>query len=218
MRFMRRFALASISIAFAAAMASAAPTPPRAEPKSSATPTATAEDESAAANRALAEQEYKKGYKDAQEATKLEQSGKSADATARFGKALKHFEAAIATYEPYAEAWNMVGYCARNVGDLKRAFDAYDRSLAIDPDLAEAHEYVGEAYLMTGNVEKAKEQLAWLTAKESKLAAELAAAIDAAEKGKAPAERKGWGAPEPDKPPAAAATSDSTASDSTGAR
>ena len=216
MRAKRRFALAPLPLAFVAALAlasaaAAAPSPPSSEPSQPVTPTATSTpaDQDAAETRALAEQEYKKGYKDSEDATKLKQKGKTAESTEKFGKALKHFEEAIRLYEPYAEAWNMVGYCSRNVGDLHRAFDAYDRSLAIRPDYEEAHEYVGEAYLMAGNIEKAKEQLAWLTAKKSDEAKVLAEAIDAAEKAKAKGEAAPattWTAP---------ASPDSAAADST---
>lgn len=223
MRAKRRFALAPLPLAFAAALAmaavaSAAPSPPRSEPSQPAEPaeTTTPADQDAAEKRALAEKEYKKGYKDSQDATKLKQKGKTAESTEKFGNALKHFEEAIRLYEPYAEAWNMVGYCSRNVGDLRRAFDAYDRSLAIKPDYEEAHEYVGEAYLMAGNIEKAKEQLAWLTARKSDEAKVLAQAIEAAEKGGKPAST--WGtAPAGETAPATAAPAspDSAAADST---
>jgi Flp pilus assembly protein TadD len=220
MRLMRRFALASLSIVFAGAVtgsvATASPSPPRSEPSQPATPTATAAsgDETTPDNRAVAEQEYKKGYKDSKDATKLKKSGKTAEATEKFSKALKHFEEAIRLYEPYAEAWNMVGYCSRNNGDLRRAFDAYDRSLAINPDYEEAHEYVGEAYVMAGNLEKAKEQLAWLTAKKSGEAKELAESIEAAEKARAKAGSKPGAAPSP-VAPASPASTDSAAVDST---
>lgn len=161
----------------------AAPTPPG---SSGANREAAASDE-AAKNKALAEKEYAKGYEDAQKAKKLAKEGKTAAATERFAEALPRFEEAVKLHERYADAWNMIGYCARQVGDLKRAFDAYDRALAIDPDHEEAHEYLGEAYVKAGNLEKAKEQLAWLLAKKSDEAEELAEAIEAAEK-EAPAE------------------------------
>ncbi len=188
----------------AAACASAAPSPPRSEPIN---PPATEENRPAtkgpdedrsAADRALAEKEYKKAYKDSDEAKRLKKEGKADASKEKFAKALKRFGEAVRIHEPYAEAWNMIGYCARNLGDLKRAFDAYDRSLAIDPDYDEAHEYLGEAYVMVGNLEKAREQLAWLEAKKSEEAGELAEAIAAAEKA------RGAKASPAETPPAAA--------------
>ena len=43
--------------------------------------------------------------------------------------------------------------------DLGLVFKHYNEALRIDPRARGAHEYLGEAYLMVGNVAKAKEQL-----------------------------------------------------------
>jgi cytochrome c-type biogenesis protein CcmH/NrfG len=45
---------------------------------------------------------------------------------------------------------------------LDLVFRHYNEALRIDPQHRGAHEYIGEAYLMTGNVAKAKEHLAQL--------------------------------------------------------
>ncbi len=174
----------------------AAPIPPRSSAKASATsdkPQAE-ESEEVAQQRALAEGEYKKGYKDAEKAKKFEKDENAAEATKHFAKALKRFEEAVRLYEPYADAWNMIGYCSRQVGDLKRAFDAYERALAIDPDHEEAHEYLGEAYVKVSNFGKAREQLEWLRAHDSDEADELAEVIEKAEQAMAPKGEAGTGA------------------------
>jgi len=61
-----------------------------------------------------------------------------------------------------ADAFNYLGFAQRNLGDYDAAFAAYGRALEIDPDHRGAHEYVGEAYLKTGNLAKAEEHLARL--------------------------------------------------------
>jgi thioredoxin-like negative regulator of GroEL len=76
----------------------------------------------------------------------------------------------------------MLGYSLRMSGDVDGAFDAYWKCLAIDPEHAGAHEYLGEAYLRTGKIEQAKGELAWLEKKGAKEAAILAASIAAWEK------------------------------------
>ena len=46
--------------------------------------------------------------------------------------------------------------------DMSLVFKHYNQALSIDPKHKGAHEYIGEAYLMVGNVEKAREHLAQL--------------------------------------------------------
>jgi tetratricopeptide (TPR) repeat protein len=61
-----------------------------------------------------------------------------------------------------AGAYNWMGYAERQQGHLDAAFGYYDKALAIDPRHLGAHEYIGEAYLMAGNLAKAEEHLAIL--------------------------------------------------------
>ena len=173
---------------FAAAICLAAPTPPKADPPPPpATPSATvppAEEDAPTKARAEAEALYATGYAQVEEAKKERDSGKAdgaKNAKKKFKKALGNFEEAVARAPEYYEAWNMIGYCARNLGDLKRAFAAYDKSLSINPNYDEAHEYLGEAYILSGDLAKAKTELAWLRARDSDEAEELAEKIEAAE-------------------------------------
>ena len=46
--------------------------------------------------------------------------------------------------------------------DMNLVFKHYNEALRLDPKHKGAHEYIGEAYLMVGNVAKAKEHLAQL--------------------------------------------------------
>jgi len=61
------------------------------------------------------------------------------------------------------EIHNLLGFAYRNDGQLEPAFRHYQRALKLDPRHLGAHEYIGEAYLMTMNVAKAEEHLAALT-------------------------------------------------------
>ena len=58
-----------------------------------------------------------------------------------------------------ADAQNWLGYAYRKSGNLDAAFLHYDKALAIDPRHRGAHEYLGEAYLMAGNLPRAEEHL-----------------------------------------------------------
>jgi tetratricopeptide (TPR) repeat protein len=63
-----------------------------------------------------------------------------------------------------AEYHNMYAYSIRKGPnpDMSLVFEHYNKALAIDPKHRGAHEYLGEAYLMVGNLPKAKEELATL--------------------------------------------------------
>lgn len=61
-----------------------------------------------------------------------------------------------------ADVHNYLGYAHRHLGNYDEAFRNYARALEIDPKHRGAHEYVGEAYLLTNNLPKAEEHLAAL--------------------------------------------------------
>ena len=63
-----------------------------------------------------------------------------------------------------ADYHNLYAYSLRKGGspDMNLVFKHYNEALRIDPKHRGAHEYIGEAYLMVGNVAKAKEHLSTL--------------------------------------------------------
>ena len=63
-----------------------------------------------------------------------------------------------------ADYHNLLAYAIRKGPnpDMDRVFKHYGEALRINPKHRGAHEYIGEAYLMVGNVGKAKEHLAAL--------------------------------------------------------
>jgi tetratricopeptide (TPR) repeat protein len=63
-----------------------------------------------------------------------------------------------------ADYHNLYAYSLRKGAspDMKLVFFHYEEALRIDPKHLGAHEYIGEAYLQTGNLAKAKEHLAAL--------------------------------------------------------
>lgn len=63
-----------------------------------------------------------------------------------------------------ADAHNLYAYSIRKGAQprMDLVFRHYNEALRIDPRHRGAHEYLGEAYLMTGNLGKAKEHLAIL--------------------------------------------------------
>ncbi|HEY6822220.1 MAG TPA: tetratricopeptide repeat protein [Burkholderiales bacterium] len=63
-----------------------------------------------------------------------------------------------------ADYHNLYAYSIRKGPnpDMSAVFKHYNEALAIDPKHRGAHEYLGEAYLMVGNLPKAKEELGTL--------------------------------------------------------
>jgi tetratricopeptide (TPR) repeat protein len=79
-----------------------------------------------------------------------------------YAGAIKLFEAVVAKDDRNANAYNWLAYSIRQNGDATRAIPIYQKALAIDPKHRGAHEYIGEAYLVLGDLPKAKEHLAAL--------------------------------------------------------
>ena len=72
--------------------------------------------------------------------------------------------AAVVRQPGNADAHNLYAYAIRKGAQprMDLVFRHYNEALRIDPQHRGAHEYLGEAYLMTGNLGKAKEHLAIL--------------------------------------------------------
>lgn len=108
---------------------------------------------------------YNEGYR-------LSQAGKYDDAIVQFKKA-------ISINAGYAEAYNMLGFCTRKLGNTADAFTYYDKALQLKPNFPEAREYYGEAYLQAGDLTKAVQQYVILQKAGSKYAKDLFEDIDA---------------------------------------
>jgi tetratricopeptide (TPR) repeat protein len=63
-----------------------------------------------------------------------------------------------------ADYHSLYAYSLRKGGSsqMDQVFKHYNEALRLDPKHKGAHEYIGEAYLMVGNVEKAREHLGQL--------------------------------------------------------
>ena len=79
-----------------------------------------------------------------------------------YPRAIALLEKVVARQSRNADAYNLLGYSHRKLGDFQTAMTFYAKALRIEPSHKGAHEYIGEAYLETGNLSKAKEHLAKL--------------------------------------------------------
>jgi cytochrome c-type biogenesis protein CcmH/NrfG len=80
----------------------------------------------------------------------------------------KDYAAALAELRDLAEdtqqadVYNLLGYTLRKTGDVKTSLTYYTKALELQPEHRAAREYLGELYVETGNMDKAREQLAIL--------------------------------------------------------
>lgn len=154
-------ALAALSARAAFTMIGEKPPKPERPPStSSALPPGGQEQVSGA--RIEAERKYALAYDEIAKAKKDLADGKAKNADKKFRRALERAQDAVALDSTYHEAWNMVGYASRKLGEYDRAFAAYGKCLSIKPDYAPAREYLGEAWLEKNDPSKAREQLAVL--------------------------------------------------------
>lgn len=86
-------------------------------------------------------------------------AGRKAIDSKDWAAAVPLFQAVVAKDPKNADAWNWLGYAQRNQGNYDQSFAAYTKALDVDPKHRGAHEYIGEAYLKTGNLAKAEEHL-----------------------------------------------------------
>ena len=75
-----------------------------------------------------------------------------------FKAALAELTPMLATYQ-HADVYNLMGFSLRKTGDYKQAYTFYRKALDFDPDHKGALEYLGELYVETGQMDKAKENV-----------------------------------------------------------
>jgi len=91
-------------------------------------------------------------------------TAKGAIAAGDFATAQTGLKQALAADPGNADLHNLYAYSIRKGAnpDMQLVFMHYSEALRIDPKHRGAQEYIGEAYLMVGNLAKAKEHLAAL--------------------------------------------------------
>jgi len=98
------------------------------------------------------------GFSQRESAPNLQEIKKTID-DKKYPEAIKMLKKYIKTDAGSADAYTYLGFSYRKSGHLPDAFKAYDKALALDPKHLGAHEYLGEAYLMNKEPEKAKATL-----------------------------------------------------------
>ena len=65
----------------------------------------------------------------------------------------------LASAHEHADVYNLLGFSLRKTGDYKNALTYYKKALDFDPEHKGAHEYLGELYVESDQLDKAKEHL-----------------------------------------------------------
>jgi tetratricopeptide (TPR) repeat protein len=77
----------------------------------------------------------------------------------------KDFKGALAELMPmlethqHADVYNLIGFSLRKTGDYPHAHTFYRKALEFDPEHKGALEYLGELYVETGQLDKAREHV-----------------------------------------------------------
>tara|TARA_Y100000590_G_scaffold163066_1_gene186932 strand:+ start:1145 stop:1612 length:468 start_codon:yes stop_codon:yes gene_type:complete len=113
----------------------------------------------AASDGGNGESKYKKGSSLIKSAKKLEKKGKLEKAEKRYKKAIKYLTLANKEKPKDPNTLNYLGYASRKIGNLEVAEKYYLEGLALDPKHIGINEYLGELYIITKRIDKAKERL-----------------------------------------------------------
>ena len=80
----------------------------------------------------------------------------------------KDYKGALAELTPmlekyqHADVYNLMGFSLRKTGDPKQALTFYRKALDFNPEHKGALEYLGELYVETGQIDKARENVVLL--------------------------------------------------------
>ena len=89
-------------------------------------------------------------------------AGKKAIDAKQWEAAIARLKKAEVRHPDSADLQNYLGYSYRNLKQFDAAFRHYERAIELEPRHRGAHEYIGEAYLMVGDVPNAEKHLATL--------------------------------------------------------
>ena len=105
---------------------------------------------------------YDKAVKLIKSAKKYEADGKIKKADDRYKKAFKLLVKSNKEKPGKADTLNYLGFTSRKLGDFKNAEIFYSKGLDISPYHIRINQYMGELYVTTNQIGKAKERLAVL--------------------------------------------------------
>ena len=102
---------------------------------------------------------YDKGALLIKQGKKLEKKDKIEKAKKKYLRAIKHLEQSNQIEPGKPNTLNYLGFALRKTGNFEDAEKFYLEGLKIDPEHVGINEYLGELYISTNRLDKAKERL-----------------------------------------------------------
>ena len=106
--------------------------------------------------------QYEIALKMINKAKKFEKKNKTDKAQKHYKKAIGHLLKHNKKFPADADTLNYLGFTHRKVGDYENAEIYYSMGLELDPKHVGINEYMGELFVVTNRIDKAKERLAVL--------------------------------------------------------
>ena len=106
--------------------------------------------------------QYQIGEKMINKAKKFEKKNKTDKAQKHYKKAIGYLIKHNKEFPADPDTLNYLGFAHRKIGDYENAEIYYSMGLALDPKHVGINEYMGELFVVTNRLDKAKERLAVL--------------------------------------------------------
>ena len=107
----------------------------------------------------ISESLYKSSVSLIKRAGKLEKKDNKEKAEKLYSQAFKKLSEALKTDKNNPDILNYMGFTSRKIDNFSEAENYYLKGLAIDPKHNGINEYLGELYVQTDRIDKAKERL-----------------------------------------------------------
>ena len=105
---------------------------------------------------------YDQSVKLVKRAGKLEKKNKNEKAKKLYSQAFNKLNKAYKSDKKNPDILNFMGFTSRKIGNFKVAEEYYLKGLNLNPNHNGINEYLGELYVQTDRIDKAKERLAVL--------------------------------------------------------
>lgn len=78
----------------------------------------------------------------------------------KYDESVEALKAVLREFPGHADAWNLLGFSTRMLGDFDKANEYYNNALTITPTHTGALNYKGQMFVQTGRLDQARDMLA----------------------------------------------------------